>query len=62
MLVNAHTGEVQGVRPYSQLKIAASMIAGMVTATAIILAFTVDWSQVKIPRFPQNQPTQKTQE
>jgi hypothetical protein len=38
------------------------MIAGMVTATAIILAFTVDWSQVKIPRFPQNQPTQKTQE
>ena len=61
VLVNARTGEVQGARPYSRLKIAASMIAGMVTATAIILAFTVDWSQVKIPHFIQYQPTQNTQ-
>ncbi|MGL4498447.1 MAG: hypothetical protein ACRC2M_21195 [Planktothrix sp.] len=61
VLVNARTGEIQGDRPYSQLKIAASMIAGMVTATAIILAFTVDWSQIKIPRFLQYQPTENTQ-
>ncbi|CAC5344757.1 hypothetical protein PLAN_41172 [Planktothrix rubescens CCAP 1459/22] len=27
------------------------MILGLATATAIILAFTVDWNQLKIPLF-----------
>ncbi len=62
VLVNARTGEVQGERPYSQLKIASAIVAGVGTVAAIILAFTVDWNTVKIPGFPQHQPaSQPTQ-
>jgi LSD1 subclass zinc finger protein len=38
-LVNARTGEVQGDRPYSWMKIAGVIILGIVTVSAIIIAF-----------------------
>jgi Zn finger protein HypA/HybF involved in hydrogenase expression len=38
VLVNANTGEVIGDRPYSKVKIAAAIVAGLVVIAAIIVA------------------------
>lgn len=41
VLVNANTGEVVGDRPYSKLKIALAVIAGLVVAAAIVVAIVL---------------------
>jgi hypothetical protein len=40
VLVNARTGEVQGERPYSPVKIAAAIIAGTLALGILIYLFT----------------------
>ena len=37
ILVNARTGEVQGARPYSWIKITLAVIAGLIALTIIII-------------------------
>jgi hypothetical protein len=39
VLVNAHTGEVVGQRPYSVWKIAAAILVGLIVVAAVIVAF-----------------------
>jgi len=41
VLVNANTGEVIGERPYSKLKIALAVIAGLIVAAAIVTAIVL---------------------
>jgi len=39
-LVNARTGEVQGERPYSWIKIALAIAAGLIAVAIIVLLVT----------------------
>lgn len=38
VLVTANTGEVVGDRPYSKVKIALAVVAGLVVAAAVVVA------------------------
>ncbi len=44
VLINGQTGEVQGDRPYSKLKIAAALAAGLLLAALILFLFILDGS------------------
>ena len=41
VLVNAHTAEVVGERPYSKVKIALAVIAGLIVVAAIVVAIVL---------------------
>ena len=41
VLVNANTGEVVGDRPYSKVKIALAVLAGLIVVAAIVVAIVL---------------------